>query len=128
MHDPRCCKQLYSCPLARGGVLPTQTPLHNSRCCKRLLSCPSARGGVLPTQTLMQDCRCCKQLFTCPIPKGESYPPKLRWMTPDVSDNYSLAISKGGVLPTQIPVHYARCCNRHFCCPLAREKSYPPKL
>ena len=45
VHDSRCCKRRFSCPLAR--VLPTQLPEHDSRCCKRLFYCPQARGSPI---------------------------------------------------------------------------------
>ena len=33
-------------PISQRGILPTQTPVHDSRCCKRLFACPLAKGGL----------------------------------------------------------------------------------
>ena len=135
------------------GVLPTETPVHDSICCKPLFSCTLARGesyppkfqcmttdvettsfltiskrAVLTTQTPLHDSRCCKPLLPFPLAKGESYPTNYQCMTTDVETTSLLTNSKGGVLPTQTPVHYSLCCKPLLSLPLARGESYPPKL
>ena len=126
--DSKCCKQLFTCPLAmgsrthlnssallqilqttfhlpfsKGGVLPTQTPVHDSRCFQTTFLLLLSKRGVLATQTPVYYSRCCKRLFSYPLARGESY-------------------------PTQTLVHDCRFYKRLFTCPLAKGKSYPPKL
>ena len=70
------------------GDLPSQTPVHDSKCCKRLFSFPLARRESYPTK-LQCITKCCKRLFSFSLAMGESYPTKLQCMTPIVANVFS---------------------------------------
>ena len=151
LHDSRCCKRLFSCPLVRreshssklkcttldvandflllirkGGVLPTQTLVHDSRCCKRLFSCLLGRGSL--TQTQLHYYTCCKRLFTCPLSSGESYPPKFKCMTPEVANDYSPAHYYGGSLTHTNSSARLQIWQTTFLFPFTKGEYYPSKF
>ena len=109
MQYSRCCKPLFSCTLARGESYPPKF-----QCMTTDVETTSfltiSKRAVLTTQTPLHDSRCCKPLLPCPLAKGESYPTNYQCMTTDVETTSLLTNSKGGVLPTQTPVHYSLCC------------------
>ena len=116
VHDSRFSKRLFSCPIAKGESYSPKLQCMTKDFCKQLnsftlesgesyplkLKCmtpdvattfllPIRHGGVLPTQSQVHDSRCCKRHFSYPLKGGESYPPKLKSMTPGVASDYSAA-------------------------------------
>ena len=137
----------------QGGVLPTQTQVHDSRCCKWLFSSPLARGSltylnssallqklqttfflpiskrrVLPTQTQVHDCRCCKWLFSSSLARVSPIYLNSSTLLQMLQTIFLLTISNRGVLPNQTQVHDYRWCKWLYHCRSARRESYPTKL
>ena len=127
MHDFRCFKQGWSLthpncsamtlnatnhlsPSITRGVFPTQRQGLDSRFCKSL-SLAHLQGVVLPTWSQVDDSKSYKLFFSCPSARGESYPPKLKCITTDVSNNfYPSPLARERDLPTQTLFHDYRCC------------------
>ena len=110
VHDSRCCKQLFFCPLARGESYPPKLYCMTPDVANDF-PLPISKGGDLPTQTLVHDSRCCNQLFSCNDTRFLS-------KTQLIMINQSNA----GRFDPKVFV------NCVFSCPLARGASYPPKI
>ena len=113
-------------PIRKKKVLFTQTFMHDSICKKWLLSYSSVRESSYPTQSKVHQSKCWRRLFSCSLARVESYTTKLKCMTPNVPNKFSLAHLQWDILPT--PIHDSKCCKWFFSCPLESGESYPPKL
>ena len=118
----------YLLPIVKGGVLHTQTPVHDSRCCKRPLSYPFGSWKSYPPKLHWMTLDTANDVSPAQLPRGSfTHPNSSAWLYM-LQMTFVLHTSKGGVLPTQTPLHYSRYCKRRFYYPLEREESYPPKL
>ena len=115
VHDSRCCKSLFACPL-QGEVFPTQRQVHDSRSCKSLspahhqmVVLPSgwlqmsqttfllsiSKGKVLPTKTQVHNYRCCKWLYFWSSARGSLTNPNSSAWLQMLQMTFLQPISKG---------------------------------